>query len=106
MVTQDLVRVKNRLLAVYRSRGVHEVGGEAYHPAQRERWLRQLPSSHRQLAEMLGRECDVLQTLKDEAEDRMLAEAKKHPISTKLATAPAKRTTTLTARLGPARRAG
>jgi transposase len=89
MVTQDLVRVKNRLLAVYRSRGLHEVGSEAYHPKEREQWLRQLPASHRQLAGMLGRECDALQELKEEAEDWMLTEAKKHPISTKLATAPA-----------------
>jgi transposase len=89
MVTQDLVRVKNRLMAVYRSRGLHEMGDEAYRPKERERWLRQLPPSHRQMAEMLGRECDVLQTLKQEAEERMLAEAKKHPITATLATAPA-----------------
>ena len=88
MVTQDLVRVKNRLMAVYRSRGLHEVGDEAYSPKERDRWSRQLPPSQRLLADMLGRECDTLQALKEEAEDRMLAEAKKHPITSTLATAP------------------
>ena len=89
MVTQDVVRVKNRLQAVYRSRGLHGMGAEAYCPEKREQWLRQLPTSHRHLAEMLGNECDLLEELREGAEKRMLGEAKKHPITTKLATAPA-----------------
>jgi len=89
MVTRDLVRVKNRLKAVYRSRGLHGMGTEVYTPGERGAWLRQLPGGHRELADMLGRECDCLEALREEAEERLLQEARKHPITAKLITAPA-----------------
>jgi len=87
-VTQDVVKVKNRLKAVFRERGLHEMGDDLYNPEERRRWLPKLPTGHRELADMLGRECDSLEQLKAEANKRMLAEAQKHAITAKLATAP------------------
>jgi transposase len=87
MATQDVVRVKNRLKAVLRSRGI-VAESDVYVPRSRTKWLKQLPDGHRELAEWLGRELDTLAPLREEAEQRLLKEAKSHPITRKLATAP------------------
>jgi transposase len=87
MATQDMVRVKNRLKAVLRSRGIL-AESDVYMPRSRTKWLKQLPAGHRELAEWLGRELDALVPLREEAEERLLKEAKSHPITRKLATAP------------------
>jgi transposase len=50
--------------------------------------LKQLPAGHRELAEWLGRELDALLPLREEAEERLLKEAKTHPITRTLGTAP------------------
>jgi transposase len=87
MATQDVVRVKNRLKAVFRSRGI-PTESDVYLPRSRSKWLKQLPAGHRELAEWLGRELDTLVPLREEAEERLLKEAKTHPITRKLGTAP------------------
>jgi len=87
MATQDVVRVKNRLKAVLRSRGIL-VDSHVYAPGTRSQWLKQLPGGHRELAEWLGRERDTLVPLREEAGARLLKEAKTHPITRTLATAP------------------
>jgi transposase len=87
MATQGVVRVKNRLKAVLRSRGIL-AESDVYLPRQRNKWLKQLPAGHRELAEWLGRELDTLVPLREEAEERLLKEAKSHPITRTLATAP------------------
>jgi len=87
MAVQDLTRVKCRLKAVLRSRGIRADSG-VYTPAKRERWLSQLPMVHRPLAEWLAEELDQLLPLRDKAEDWLLREAKTHPIIRKLETAP------------------
>jgi transposase len=87
MATQDVVRVKNRLKAVLRSRGIL-AQSDVYLPRQRNKWLKQLPAGHRELAEWLGRELDTLVPLREEAEGRLLKEAKSHAITRTLATAP------------------
>lgn len=87
MATQDVVRVKNRLKAVLRARGIL-ADSDVYVPRSRSRWLKQLPAGHRELAEWLGRELDTLVPLREEAEERLLKEAKSHPITRTLATAP------------------
>jgi transposase len=86
MATQDVVRVKNRLKAVLRSRGIL-AESDVYLPRSRTKWLKQLPAGHRELAEWLGRELDALLPLREEAEER-LKEAKTHPITRTLGTAP------------------
>lgn len=87
MATQDVVRVKNRLKAVFRARGI-AVESEVYAARTRPRWLKQLPAGHRELADWLARELDTLVPLRAEAEERLLKEAKAHPITRILATAP------------------
>jgi transposase len=87
MAVQDVVRVKNRLKSVLRSRGILSDSG-VYDAERREKWLGQLPAAYRQLGEWLGRELDQVQPLRDEAEAWLLKEAKTHPIIRKLATAP------------------
>ena len=87
LATQDMVRTKNRLKAVLRARGV-VADASVYEAEPRESWLEQLPYGHRQLAELLGREVDVLTQLRDEAEAWLLKEAKSHPIIRVLKSAP------------------
>jgi transposase len=87
MATEDLSRVKNRLKAVCRSRGVL-ADSDVYDPRSRPSWLEQLPTAHRQLAEWLGEELDRLEPLRERAEEWLLKEAKTHPMIRKLQTAP------------------
>ena len=87
IAVQDVVRVKNRLKAVLRSRGVQS-DSSIYDPEHRGRWLRELPVAHQQLGDWLGRELDTLEPLREEAEAWLLKEAKTHPIIRTLATAP------------------
>ncbi len=85
--TTDVVRAKNRLKAVFLSRGI-STDSSVYDPAKRRTWLKQLSSPHRELAEWLGRQLDLLEPLREEAEGLLLSEAKKYPIVKKLSTAP------------------
>ncbi len=87
LATQDLVRAKNRLKAVLRSRGILS-DGSVYGTAARKKWLAKLPSAHRQLGEWVGRELDEIVPLRDEAEEWLLKEAKSHPIVKTLKTGP------------------
>lgn len=87
MAVRDLTRAKNRLRSVWRSRGVMPDRG-IYDPQKRAEWLTRLPAPYRRLAEWLGREIEVLEPLRDDAEDWLRREAKTHPIVRKLSTAP------------------
>lgn len=88
LATRDVVRAKNRLKAVLRSRGIRS-DSSVYEPKERGEWLKQLPAfGHRGAAEWLCRELDALVPLREEAEDWLLQEAKSHPIIRKLQTAP------------------
>lgn len=87
MAIGDLSRVKNRLKAVCRSRGVL-ADDSVYDPKSRPPWLTQLPTPHRQLAEWLGEELDRVEPLVEKAEEWLLEEAKTHPIIRTLQTAP------------------
>jgi transposase len=78
-VVRDVVRVKNRLKSVLRSRGVgYGAGSSVYAKRDRERWLEELPKATRPLAELLYEEHDVLAALKAKAEKALLAEARRH----------------------------
>ncbi len=87
MGTQDVVRVKNRLKAVFRARGIL-AERDVYAAHTRSKWMTQLPLGHRELADWLARELDTLVPLREEAEQRLLREAKTHPITRTLASAP------------------
>jgi transposase len=87
MAVRDLSRAKNRLRAVFRSRGVR-VGRQVYAEAARTLWVKQLPTSHQPLARWLGQQLDALVPLHDSAEEWLRTEAKTHPIIATLKTAP------------------
>ena len=61
LVVVDVVRVKNRLKSVLRSRGVgYGAGRSVYAKRDRAQWLAALPESTRALAELLYSEHDAL----------------------------------------------
>jgi len=75
----DVVRVKNRLRSVLRSRGVaYGAGQSVYSKRDRGKWLAKLPESTRVQAELLYEEHDALMALRMKAEKAMLAEARRH----------------------------
>lgn len=78
LLTQDTTRVKNRLKAIYRSRGIAGTGEEIYDAKKRGVWLEQLPPSKRQRAELLGEQLDGLEPLRSRAEKWLNAETKDH----------------------------
>jgi transposase len=87
MALRDTVRIKNRLKAIWLSRGI-TTSASIYETDSRAAWLKKLPSAQRQFAELHGRMLDELAPLRDEAEAWLLKEAKSHPITRTLATAP------------------
>jgi transposase len=87
MATQDVVRVKNRLKAVLRARGILADAG-VYEKKSRGKWLKLPASGSRPAAEWLARELDELVPVRQEAESGLLKEAKAHPIIKTLSSAP------------------
>ena len=87
LAVRDVVRVKNRLKAVLRSRGILADAG-VYSSTARSKWLKQLPKPQCQLAQWLSEELESLRPLRDKAEQWVLKESKAHPIIRKLQTAP------------------
>jgi transposase len=75
----DVVRVKNRLKSLYRSRGVPVAGRGVYAASKRGAFLARLPRPARPLAELLYEELDALEAVKSQAKKAMLTEAKRHP---------------------------
>jgi transposase len=88
MVTQDVVRVKNRLRAVYRSRGLHDLGDAIYDAEARKEVLARLPPNAQALAELFGRQLDALGELRDQAQQRLGEQAEPHGIVQRLARVP------------------
>lgn len=84
---RDLVRTKNRLKAVFRSRGV-AVSGQGVYGPRRDEWLAELPETTRVAAELLYRELDCLTELKADAAAKLVSESHEHPISRVLETCP------------------
>ena len=78
-VVSDLTRVKNRLKALYRGRGIACPGRAVYHLGQREVWLGRLsePGARRR-AEVLYQQLDQLRRLHREAKRALLEESRKH----------------------------
>jgi transposase len=87
LITSDVVRVKNRLKAIFRSRGL-ATADELYEPKLRPSKLALLPENAGYQADVLGRQLDALVPLKAEAKKRLLQEAKKVPIVARLSTIP------------------
>lgn len=87
-VTQDTVRMQNRIKAIYRSRGVTVAGDSVYRATQREMWLAQLPLHARQTATLLYTAYDALRATRDDALEAVAHECGKHPIFAVLTSCP------------------
>src|SRR5262249_18450270 len=87
MVSRDMMRTKNRIKSVYRSRGI-PTEDDVYDAETRKASLKKLPVAHRRLAEFFGQQLDALLPLRKQAETWMKEESKAHPIVRMLATAP------------------
>ncbi len=76
---KDLTRVMNRLKALYRSWAIPCAGQQVYAPHHRSEWLQKLPETGvRRRAERLYLQLDLLQVLRREARQELLAESRKH----------------------------
>jgi transposase len=84
---RDMVRAKCRLNALYRSRGIAP-SAEIYDQDARETWWVKLPASHRALGELLSEQIEGLSQSHQAAESWLLEEAKRLPMTRRLATAP------------------
>jgi transposase len=79
-IVNDGTRVKNRIKALFRGRGIDCEGGAVYDEKDREEWLQKLPDPGvRKRASRLYKELDFLLQLRAETEKDLVAEARKHP---------------------------
>jgi transposase len=88
MIVQDVVRVQNRIKALYRSRGVAVAGKTVYSATGRQEWLPKLPDSARVAAMTLYAQYDAVQEVRKRADKQLVEEAHRHPISRVLETCP------------------
>jgi transposase len=78
-VVADSTRVKNRVKALFRGRGIDCAGSGIYDAEERSQWLNKLDTPGvRARAERLWKELDCLVLLCEEAEKELLAEGQKH----------------------------
>ncbi|HMA18969.1 MAG TPA: transposase, partial [Thermoanaerobaculia bacterium] len=87
MLTEDVVRVKNRLKAVFRSRGM-QAGSELWNPESRKPAVDKLPQAQSTLARLLGEELDAVTQQRETAEEWLHREGSRHPCVQHLTTAP------------------
>jgi transposase len=78
-LVRDRTRVKNRLKAIYRGRGISCEGEQVYHPQKREQWLVQLREPGvRQRAVSLYQQLESLNAMVTAVQRQMLAESRRH----------------------------
>jgi transposase len=88
-IVKDLTRVMTRLKAVYRSWAIPCAGRDVYYDRHREEWLGKIREPGvRRRAERLYHQLDDLQRLRQQARRELLAESRKHLITTKLREVP------------------
>lgn len=87
MITGDVVRTKNRIKSIFRSRGI-STDSSVYSKLERPAWLKKLPANKRVPAESLYDELDHQEELKDRCEEHLVREARRHPFARKLETCP------------------
>lgn len=79
-LVDDGTRLRLRLKALFRARGIKTPGQAVYHPQRRTQWLAHLTNAGvRFRAETLYAELDVVQALRPRAKQAMLAEARRDP---------------------------
>ena len=78
-VVEDGTRIKNRLKALFRGRGIECSGSAVYSPDERKQWLAKLDTvAARARAARLWAELDCIGRLCEEAQQELVAEARKH----------------------------
>jgi transposase len=78
-IVGDCTRVKNRLKALFRGRGINCDGSSVYNEEGREEWLAKLDGAAvRVRADRLWEELKCLMPLSEKAEEELVAEARKH----------------------------
>jgi transposase len=88
MVVQDVVRVQNRIKALFRSRGIAVSGKSVYAEKGREEYLEKLPDASRGAAATLFKQYDAVEEIRRQAEKDLVKEAHRHAISRVLETCP------------------
>jgi len=88
MATQDLVRAKNRLRAVFRARGMTVTRAAVEKPDQRAAAIKKLPPAPRRLAEQLGERLDSTIEAHEKAESWLREQGDRAPEVLRLATEP------------------
>jgi transposase len=88
LTQRDLVRVKNRVNACYRSRGIHGFKKEIYDPERRQEWLEKLPAAQRKMTEHFCLELDALTEVHAATASWLEEEAGCIPIVSLVSTAP------------------
>ncbi len=85
----DVTRVKNRIKAIFRSRGIDCAGETIYSEEHHKEWLKQLKEEGvRRRAERLFAQLKALELLREEASEEMVKESRKHSASKILKTIP------------------
>lgn len=79
MIVQDTVGVKNRIKALFRSRGVQVSGRSVYEITSRAERLRALPPSTRAAADLLFAQYDAIAPIRARAHAELVAESRRHP---------------------------
>ena len=88
-IIQDSTRVKNRLKAIFRGRGIDCSGETVYRLEERESWLCRLEDQAvRARAKRLLEQLESLDPLREDAEKELLSEARKHGDTKILRSAP------------------
>jgi transposase len=78
-VVEDGTRIKNRLKALFRGRGIDCSGSAVYSADERKQWLAKLDTAaSRARAARLWEELDCVERLCEEAQQELVAEARKH----------------------------
>src|SRR5262244_4116465 len=78
-ISQDLIRVMNRIKALYRGWSIPCTGTRVYAPRYRQEWLGKIEHAGvRRRAELLYQQLDGLQTLRRTLRPELLAESRKH----------------------------
>jgi len=85
----DGTRIKNRLKAIFRGRGIACNGAGVYSPDERKDWLAKLDNAAvRARAATQWEELDLVERLKEEVAEDLVAEARKHADTRILKTVP------------------
>src|SRR6185369_13283750 len=88
MVVQDVVRVQNRIKAMFRSRGVAVSGKSVYSEKGREEYLEKLPDATRGATKTMYAQYDAVEKIRRQAEKDLVTEAHRHAMSRVLESCP------------------